>query len=418
MNQPECKPKSLAIEGRVLGLMCSGERSVADGNIQLYVKDDERSASLKEGDVITVKLQYDSIINTSDTGFDASLYFGQKNIYHRAYVRQTDWWYSGELDSRNSLMRFRYRAIATIQSWNMKPHSEQVMIALILGDKRLLDKELRQRYAEAGVVHVLAVSGLHVGVIYLLVSLLLNTFLSNRQAFAKTMVVILVLWLYACLTGLSPSVWRAATMFTLLSIGRNLGRMTGIYHTISASALLLLVLDSDLLFKPGFQLSYAAVFGIVRYQPQMQDWWTPSQKWMSPVWQLLTVSLSAQIITLPFTTHYFGQFPTYFLLSNLLVIPLLSSIMIASIAVLTIGIITPLPHWLSNIIDMVYNIQNQTITHITTLPNAVVNGLETSFFQASLLLAFFISGLEMVRRRDAKWFMAWMLCSIALITIL
>lgn len=416
--QPESKPKSIALTSSVLGFIQNGNTIESEGKIQLYLETNEHSADLSHGDVIVAKLRYDSIVNTSDTGFDASFYFAQKDIYHRAYIPAKDWWLNRKNDTHNRMAYFRNHAAETIKGWGMRPHSEQVMTALVLGDKRSLDKALRQQYADAGVVHVLAVSGLHVGVIYLLVSLLLNVFLQARYALAKTLIIIVILWFYAFLTGLSPSVWRAATMFTLLSVGRSLGRITGIYHTIAASALLLLILEPNLLFHPGFQLSYAAVFGIVRYQPQMQDWWTPSKSWINQIWQLVTVSLSAQMITLPFTTYYFGQFPTYFLLSNLLIIPLLSSIMIGSIVILIIGIVTPLPNWMSTTLDTVYNIQNEIVAQITSLPYAVISDLEATLLQAGLLLLIFISGLEMLRSRKATWIMIWIACCIGVVIVL
>lgn len=416
-SKPEAKPKSRAAEARVLGRISYGNTSQSEGLIQLYIEPNDAGTSLKKGSIISGRVRYDSIVHDTDTGFNAAVYFAQKDIYHRAYLSGKDWWKSGFRERRGRLERWRDHAKQTIKCWGMHPHSEQVMTALVLGDKRELDPILRQQYADAGVVHVLAVSGLHVGVIYLLVSLLLGFFIPVRYAFTKSLIVILFLWFYAFLTGLSPSVWRAATMFSLLTVGRNLGRITGIYHTIATSAILLLILEPRLLFQPGFQLSYAAVFGIVRYQPQIAGWWIPRHRWINSVWQLLTVSLAAQMITLPFTSYYFGQFPTYFLLANLLIIPLLSTIMIASISILVMGIITNLPHWFTSILDWAFHLENTIVRNITEWPYAVINDLNTSLPQAIIVMMLLLSLMESLRRRHAGWLMFTLLSCIIVVGI-
>jgi competence protein ComEC len=216
--------------------------------------------------------------------------------------------------------------------------------------------------------------------------------------------IISVLWFYAFLTGLSPSVWRAATMFSLLSIGQILRRITGIYQTIAASAFLLLLIDTQLLFSPGFQLSYTAVIGIVRYQPQMEIWWIPRKKWMVRIWQLVTVSLAAQLVTFPISLYYFGQFPTYFLPANLLIIPLLSTLMISSVLILLPALIMDMPRWLTLVLDHFYALENGIVHFITDLPEAVITPLYISLPGVLVLGVACILLLESVRYRNAKLF--------------
>ncbi|TVQ76014.1 MAG: ComEC/Rec2 family competence protein [Flavobacteriales bacterium] len=283
----------------------------------------------------------------------------------------------------------------------MQSEAKQIMYALVLGDRSDLDPQLRQQYANAGVVHILAVSGLHVGVLYLLISLIFQKLLSGRAWRFQAFITLAVLWSYALMTGLSPSVWRAATMFSLLSVGVQLGRITNIYSTLAASAFILLILDASLLFSPGFQLSYAAVFGIVRYQPIIAEWWEPKTKWINYAWQIASVSLAAQIVTMPFTLVYFGQFPTYFLLANLLILPLLSIIMIGSIIALLVGSLIQLPFWALYPLDLLYFWENFVVKTINQLPYASITHFDLTWQMGVLIMFFSLMMFEAIKYRSA-----------------
>ncbi|MCC5918646.1 MAG: ComEC/Rec2 family competence protein [Cryomorphaceae bacterium] len=404
VESPVDKPKSVSVRARVLAFVHLGSLEKVEGKIQLYVAKSERAASMKVGEVFRANVRWDSIVNDANGLFDKEAFYGRLGIFHTAYLRDSDWETLTHYDARPKpfFENLRDQAEGVIRSWGMREHSRQVMEALVLGDKRELDPELRTKYAEAGVVHVLAVSGLHVGVLYLLFSLIFKFTLGPRGLAFQAVCIILGLWFYAFLTGLSPSVWRAATMFTLLTIGQHLGRITGIYQTIAASAFLLLLLDTQLLFSPGFQLSYAAVLGIVRYQPQFEMLWSPRQKWLRGIWQLISVSLAAQLVTMPISTVYFSQFPTYFLLANLLIIPLLSTLMIFSIGVLMLGLFLHPPTWLIWVLDSFYQLENSIVLFITDLPNAVIRSIHLSLLSAILMSVFIVLLMEAFRARKGR----------------
>ncbi|WP_319479987.1 ComEC/Rec2 family competence protein [uncultured Draconibacterium sp.] len=169
---------------------------------------------------------------------------------------------------------------------------------------------------------MLAVSGLHVGILFFAFTFCFG-FLQKRKIgkFIYVMLSISLLWCYAFITGLSPSVLRACTMFSLVIIAGNINRRANIYNTLAASAFLLLWVNPNNLFEVGFQLSYMAVFGIVFLQPRIAGLWTVKNKVGLFFWNLICVSIAAQIATFPLSAYYFNQFPTYFLLSNIVVIP-------------------------------------------------------------------------------------------------
>ena len=249
-----------------------------------------------------------------------------------------------------------------------------------------LDFEVKQAYAAAGAMHVLAVSGLHVGIIFLILNTLLAILdTSKKGRIVKAIILLISLWSYAMITGLSPSVLRAATMFSFVIMGTVLNRSSSIYNTLAASAFFILIINPNLLFEVGFQLSYVAVLGIVYLQPLIYKriytrWWL-----LDKVWAITAVSIAAQIATLPLTLFYFNQFPVYFMLSNLLVIPSAAVILILGILLF---IASPIP-FISESIGWVLNkfIEglNFGIKEIEVLPNSLIEGLSINVLECLAL---------------------------------
>ena len=258
--------------------------------------------------------------------------------------------------------------------------------------------EVKQAYATAGAMHVLAVSGLHVGIIFLILNTLLSIFdTSKKGRVVKAIILLIGLWSYALITGLSPSVLRAATMFSFVIMGTVLNRKSSIYNTLAASAFFLLLINPKLLFEVGFQLSYIAVIGIVYLQPLIYKriytrWWL-----LDKIWAITAVSIAAQIATLPLILYYFNQFPVYFMLSNLIVIP--SAVVILSLGIL-LFITSPIPP-ISESVGWVLNkfIEglNFGIKEIEVLPNALIEGLSISILECValyIIIILFIRGLK------------------------
>ncbi|MDR3187861.1 MAG: ComEC family competence protein [Prevotellaceae bacterium] len=213
----------------------------------------------------------------------------------------------------------RKRLLAYFVQQGVTGEQLAVLQALTLGDKSLLDSDLRQSYAAAGAMHILAVSGLHVGIISMILSFILQ-FMDKRKygRLARGAIVLLCIWSYALVAGLSPSVQRASIMFTVLTVGGMFSRTTNSYNTLTFSAFLICVFDPLSLFDAGFQLSYAAVLTILFFQPYIYRL-LHFKRWLpNAIWSLTAVSLAANIGTFPISIYLFHQFPTYFLLTNLL----------------------------------------------------------------------------------------------------
>ena len=276
--------------------------------------------------------------------------------------------------------------VSELEKHNIKGDALAIICAMTLGTKEHLDDDLRQSYASSGAIHILAVSGLHVGIVYLLLSRLLRSMLRrNRFKLYTLAFILIVLWIYAFLTGLSPSVLRACTMFSFLAIGRISERPTNIYNTLAASAVFLLILEPKLLFSLSFQLSYLAVFGIVYLQPRIFRWIYVQNRILRWFWEITAASLAAQIATFPMSLHYFGQFPNYFILTNWIAIPLATSILV-------LGLSFFLFHWTPWISDGIAwqlksltDLLNWGIRGIESLPGSLTQGINCSF-EASIFI--------------------------------
>ncbi len=314
-----------------------------------FEKDSLNPATLAFGDVFI----YTGSLNVLQAPqnpyeFDYKNYLNLRAVYVSGYIgldnrkKQTS-------DSTSFLARVtHYRAtlLAQIDAWNLPPKQTQISKALLLGYRNDVDADLLKAYSAVGAMHVLAVSGLHIGIVYLVLEKLLFFLRRKREKLVKSLILIFALWAYACLTGLSPSVVRASTMFSFVAFGLAFQRNTSIYNTLLVSALFLLCIKPTYLFEVGFQLSYLAVFGIVWLQPKFQKLIHPPTWLLRQIWAITTVSIAAQIATFPLGLYYFHQFPGLFLVSNLIVIPLVTILMYLGLFLLFISVIFQPLSWL------------------------------------------------------------------------
>jgi len=285
----------------------------------------------------------------------------------------------------------RHRVLCRIEDHAGDGDEYGIIAALILGQRSFIDPEIRNQFADAGAVHILAVSGLHVGIIYLLLITLLKLLFGKRHRFLNLALVLMTLWAYALITGLSASVLRAATMFSFIALGKYWGRFGNIYNMIAASALILLIFDPFLLAQPGFQLSYLAVIGIVFYFPHFHSLLFIENKWLDKVWSLICVSLAAQLATFPLSLYYFHQFPNFFLLTNLLVIPLATLILYSGILWISVIWWNAAAEIIANITLGACRLLNSIIAWIAELPGSTASdvfltGLEVALMYTVMVL--------------------------------
>jgi competence protein ComEC len=289
-------------------------------------------------------------------------------------------------------MNFMYavkdRFIESIKT-NITDDSQQaILLALLIGYTSELNDDIRQSFTETGIMHLLAVSGMHVGIIFLVLNFMFKGLLKLRKGNIIFIIVVsLMLWIYAGITGFSPSVLRATIMFNFLLIGKNIRKVNFVYNSILVSAFLLLLFEPMLLFHVGFQLSYAAVIGIVFVQPYLNSLLTTRSWIVKTLWPLISVTLSAQFFTLPLILYYFSQFPVYFFLANLLIIPISTLVIYLGFVMVLFDVLgVHSLTWFFALIDSyTMEIMNRIIFYIRQLPFVLIDNIYLSPLMAIIL---------------------------------
>jgi len=312
----------------------------------------------------------------------------RNDIWFSAYLKEGSYLKTGKTINRLGLKAERYRdkLISMLATAITSKEERSVVSALTLGYRTEIDPETLDYFASTGAMHVLSVSGLHVALIYFILGFLLAFVKRGRFGIVVfSIVMILFLWIYAFITGFSPAVQRATVMFTFVVIGNGLRRQVNIYNSLTASAFFLLLLNPEVIFDIGFQLSYLAVFGIVLIQPALNDILeikNPLLKWS---WSLFTVSLAAQFITFPLGLFYFNQFPNLFWLSSFVVIPVTTVIIWLTLAFFICSPIHGLAMIIGTIIEKTTHIMLVSLKEMDALPYALSKGIVLSPVQVWIL---------------------------------
>lgn len=360
-------------------------------NILLYQPKADSLRLLRYGDRILVKGIPQVIDAPANPGaFDQHQYWATQQIFHQQYLRADQWELLGH-HSAGGIARFTYhlreRSKELLTTAIKDGEARGIALALVLGVKDQLDERVREAYGRAGAMHVLAVSGLHIGIVYGVIAFLLMPLRRIRWGRSlHALLCILVLWLFALVAGGSVSVMRAATMFTCVIVADATQRRANIFNTLALSAFLLLLINPYYLLSVGFQLSYLAVLGIVYLQPRIYRLFTSRYWLVDKLWALTAVSVAAQIATLPISLYYFHQFPTYFWLANIVVIP--AAFIILSVGLLTVGggaIATPLLTFFGSVLEQVIVGVNALVYAIEQLPMSYIDRLYVDLPQVIIL---------------------------------
>ncbi|MEO6542351.1 MAG: ComEC/Rec2 family competence protein, partial [Ferruginibacter sp.] len=335
------KTRSFKADGYVESIIRNGITIPCSGKILLYFFKDSINNDLDYGDRIIIHKDLQSIKNSGNPGaFNYQRYAAFQGIFHNVFLKDKDWIVVKGKDAfaGNKFKQFIFSAreyVLGVLRNNIHTGKDELAIAeaLLIGYTHDLDKDLVQAYSNTGVVHIIAISGMHLALIYvLLVWIFTKIPFVNRSKILQLLLILGSLWLFSILTGASPSVLRAAVMFSCIAIGKSLQKQASIYSSLSASAFLLLCYDPYYLWAVGFQLSYLAVLGIVIFQKPLYDLFYIKNKWLDKIWQLICVSTAAQLLTFPVCIYYFHQFPNMFLITNLVAVPLSAVILYATIA--------------------------------------------------------------------------------------
>jgi len=415
----EEKEKSWKVEARVQHIFDGEVWRPVSGKVLWYFSKADFPAPFAYGDQLLIQGSPRELNPPSNPGeFDYKRFLTFKKIYHQQFLRKESvHWIANDppYEIMAYALKARRWAEGVLESHIRSDRERAVASALILGVKDGLDNELVQAYASSGAMHVLAVSGLHVGIIYLILMLFLKPF--KKWKYGKWMLAaisIVVLWSYAFVTGLSPSVLRAVTMFSVIALSRPLNYSTNIYNTLAVAAFILLLYEPYLIMSVGFQLSFLAVIGIVYIQPKLAQLWEPNNWVLDKVWQVTCVSLAAQLATFSLGLLYFHQFPVYFLVSNLFVIPGAFVSLLTGIVLLVVSPVEVLATWTGQLLEGILWLLNYLVFTVEQWPVSLINNIYITTTQSWLIVGVVVFMLLLFQYRKFVYTIGISVCTLLL----
>ncbi|WP_171032297.1 ComEC/Rec2 family competence protein [Polaribacter aestuariivivens] len=376
------------------------------GKVLLNIQKDSLFNSLKVDEILHVKAEFKELIPPLNPHqFNYKSYLAKQGVHQQIFIDNYQYFKSKR--QHFSLIglsaKFRDFVQASLRKYQFEKDELAVINALLLGQRQDISKELIADYSRAGAIHILAVSGLHVGVILLILTIIFQPLekLKNGK-YLKITLIVLLLWMFAFIAGLSASVVRAVTMFTFLAVGLTFKKKNIVFFSLVSSLFLLLIVKPMFLFDVGFQLSYLAVFGIIWVQPKLYNLWNPKIIIINKLWQLFTVSIAAQVGILPLSIYYFEQIPSLFLASNLVIIPFLMYILIGGILLITLAILNILPQFFADIYGEVISWMNSFVSWISHQEAFLFKEISISFLTMLVWYVFIFFGVDFLLQKSQK----------------
>ncbi|MET3113519.1 competence protein ComEC [Pedobacter sp. CG_S7] len=379
--------RGIACQGRLLVTLNAGKH---------------KPITLNYGDELILPAHYRAVETPQNPSeFDYKAWLATQNIHYQVYMNQQDAILTGQ-NRGNTLIAFaltlRLQQIEHLKKLIVDQEAFSVASTLILGYRADLSKETLAAYSKTGTIHALSVSGMHVGIIYIV--LMWSLRFMNRSTLLKILKAILIIaliWFYALVTGFSPSVLRSAIMLTCFIIAKTGRKRTNSYNILAFSAFILLVYQPFLLFDVGFQLSYLAVFGLIYLQPLLYNLLYFKYTLADKLWQFTALSLAAQLATFPLSVYYFHQFPVYFLLSNLFIMLPASLMMYLGLSMLLFRL-----YFLAPLLEWVINLTNTGLKWIASLPFSTISAIWWNKTALILLLVFLILFILALNKAQKK----------------
>ncbi len=376
------------------------------GKAIAWFEKDDYSSRLAVGDQIVIPNNFIEIRNYGNPfEFNYRGFLRIQGIFGETYISQDQWFIYGQNEKQTVMSvagRLREKLLNILRQNGLDGREYAVAGALILGNRTDLDRDTKHMYAASGAMHILAVSGLHVGILYLVVNWLLGFIgiLRNHSCY-RAAIVIFVIWCYAILTGLSPSVTRSAIMFSFVSAAVIIKGTPNILNTLASSAFIQLMINPLELYKVGFQLSYVAVTGIARYYQFIYSALKFSNPVLRKLWALISVSLSAQILVFPLGIYYFNHFPNYFLLTSIIAVPLAMIILSSGLVLFTFSLIPGLAIYPAWFLKATLKLLNNTTEIISGLPFSYTSDLTIGIAQLIIIYGIIISVLQFLKLKKA-----------------
>lgn len=413
VEEPIERLKSSKLQLEISTLFYENDTVNVQEKIVAYFAQQNDVSDIHYGDVIYVNTGLQRIaapLNPSQ--FDYQKYMDGNGIFYQTFVPENDFIKLAS-NTRKDIMfyviKMRTLALQTLEKLHLKDREFAIAAALIFGYQEDLDQATKNSFIKTGSMHILAVSGMHVGIIFIMITRIL--FFLDKKKWMRTLrffIILFLLWFYTLLCGFSPAILRAAVMFTFILPASTWKLPSNTYNSIAASAFFLLVCNAQMLFDVGLQLSYFAVVGIVFLYPKIAQIWKPKSFIGKEFWTIVSVSLAATITTLPISLYYFGQFANSFLLANLVLVPVSAIVLYVGIAAILLAWIPYLSDVLGFLLHWSIKIMYACIAFIENLPFSYYDKLYTTGLQAILVTALIVVGVLFFQYRKA-YYLKWTL---------
>ncbi len=409
---PQWKGNLTRFKATILSGYKGKDEVTSQGRLLVALSTSEHQQRLiNYGDVLLIPAKQTAIDGPQNLSeFNYKGWLATQNIHHQVYLKVQQ---SVLVDQQQGhtiiayALDLRKRQIDQLKTIIHNPEALSVASTLILGYRAELSKETLDAYAKTGTIHALSVSGMHVGIIYV-VLMWLFTFMDRQQVLKviRALLIIGLIWFYALITGFSPSVLRSAIMLSTYILAKTWSQRTNSYNILAFSAFILLVYQPLLLFDVGFQLSYLAVFGLIFLQPMLYQLLYFKAKWADKIWSFTALSFAAQLATFPLSVYYFHQFPVYFLVSNLFIVLPATLMMYIGLTLLLFKL-----YFLAPLLEWIIIFTNKGLAWIAHLPYATISAIWWSKTELMLTTAFLILLIMAFHKQNKK-------CLFAALTLL
>ena len=381
------KGKYLKFEVEIKNIIDLDTCYFASGKSIIYLQNDSSSLRLLPGDQLLISSLFLKVTSPKNPGqFNYSNYLKNQQIEYVNYTNKKWEYLSSKVTIKRLAAICRNYCIEVFNQSGLDNDEFALATALTLGYRDSLDKDIKQSFSNTGVMHILAVSGLHVGILYMVLVFLFKLInFSHRNKWIKSIGIVFIIWSFAFITGLSSSVIRAVTMLSFFVIADLFNKDTNVYNILAASAILMLFFDPYLITQVSFQLSYVAVIGILYIYPKIEKLIKVKHWVLNYFWKLSSVSIAAQIATFPLGLYYFHQFPNYFLITNLFIIPLAFLLFIMGLIVISFSFSSIIVSISTKVISVIVKFMLFVLDSIGQLPGSLISGISINMLELGLI---------------------------------
>lgn len=412
LNDPiKIKKEKVTVTGEIVGYIKNRLQYPLTGKVLVHLALDSNSNKLLPGDFIEVNSRLNSIHSLGNPNeFDYSKYLKNKQIVAQFFLTSNTRWkkYKSSFPLNRYSTIIRNRCLDIFKRSGLQSNNLFIASALTFGYKNDLNTFVKNIFSRTGAMHVLAVSGLHVGIIFLIVNSIISLLkIPFRYDWLGHFFILLIIWSYALITGLSPSILRATTMMSFFIIARVFNKHTSIYNVLFSSVFFLLFVNPFLIIDVGFQLSILAVFGILFFYPKIYNLINVKHYILKKIWAISSVSLAAQLTTFPISIFYFHQFPNLFLLSNIFVIPLVFILLIVGLFTIVLSFNNSILILWGKLFSFLLSVLMSFLTTIESISFSTTKGL---FISAEETLLAYLAILFMVLYHKKRYFFLKITC--------